>query len=142
MEIAFMVRAAMVDRYGEEKIEEHFRSFDTICHATQERQDAVLEMMKEPPDVMIVIGGYNSSNTHHLLEIALKHCPAYHIDEIGCLVSKSAIRHMPLQQERGLTETDGWLPDRRPLSIGLTAGASTPNRVIGEVIERLARMTG
>jgi len=141
LEIGQMVREAMIERYGAERIDEHFRSFDTICNATQERQDAVLEMMKEPPDLMLVIGGYNSSNTHHLLEIALKHCPAYHIDEVACLISKDEIRHMPLQQELGLTTTTGWLPDRRPLSVGLTAGASTPNRVIGEAIERLASWT-
>ncbi len=138
LEIAGMVRDAMIARYGEAAIGEHFRSFDTICNATQERQDAVLEMMKEPPDMMIVIGGYNSSNTHHLCEIASQYCPTFHIDEAACLISPARIRHKPLALTSKPTEAADWLPSRRPLSIGLTAGASTPNKVIGEVVQRLA----
>ncbi len=137
MEIAGMVREAMIERYGAAQIEDHFRSFDTICHATQERQDAVMEMMIEPPDLMIVIGGYNSSNTHHLCEIASKYCPTYHIDETDCLISQREIRHKPLDLESEPTVTAKWFPEKRPLSIGLTAGASTPNKVIAEIIGRL-----
>jgi 4-hydroxy-3-methylbut-2-enyl diphosphate reductase len=136
LEIAGMVRQAMVERYGEGAIDEHFRSFDTICGATQERQDAVLEMMKQPPDLMLVVGGFNSSNTTHLCEIAAQYCPTYHLDDMECLVSPQAIRHQPHRGQPPRID-EGWLPTRRPLEIGLTAGASTPNRVIGEVIERL-----
>ncbi|MBI1784153.1 4-hydroxy-3-methylbut-2-enyl diphosphate reductase [Candidatus Sumerlaeota bacterium] len=137
LEIAGMIRQALIARYGAATIEDHFRSFDTICSATQERQDAVMEMMKSPPDLMLVIGGYNSSNTHHLCEIASKFCPTYHIDEPDCLISSEVIRHKPLELAAPPEEARNWLPPRRPLSIGLTAGASTPNRVIAEVIERL-----
>lgn len=150
--IAEMIREALAERHGEAAIGEHFRSFDTICNATQERQDAVMELMREPPDLMLVVGGFNSSNTGHLCEIAAQYCPTYHVDEAARLVSPDEIHHRPPEQAGatgagtkgaggkgvvGLTVTRGWLPTRRPLEIGLTAGASTPNRVIGEVIERL-----
>lgn len=141
LEIAGMVREAMIARYGGDAIDEHFRSFDTICGATQERQDAVLEMMREPPDLMIVIGGFNSSNTHHLCEIALQHCPTYHIEDAAGFLSPARIRHKPPLPGSTVIESENWLPARRPLSVGVTAGASTPNRVVGEVIERLDEWT-
>jgi 4-hydroxy-3-methylbut-2-enyl diphosphate reductase len=138
LEIAGMFRQAMIDRYGEGEIDKHFRSFDTICNATQERQDAVMVMMKEPPDLMLIVGGFNSSNTTHLAEMTIKHCPTYHIDEVGRLRSPREIEHRPAEGHGELEVARDWLPARRPLTVGLTAGASTPNRVIGEVIERLA----
>lgn len=142
LEIAAMIREALAARHGEAADANHFRSFDTICHATQERQDAVMEMMADPPDLMIVIGGYNSSNTHHLCEIASQHCPTYHIDEPDCLISSGMIRHKPLALASPPAEASNWLPAKRPLRIGVTAGASTPNRVIGEAIERLLALAG
>ncbi|MCE5231428.1 4-hydroxy-3-methylbut-2-enyl diphosphate reductase [bacterium] len=135
--IAGMLRSALEARYGSEGIEDRFRMFETICTATQERQDAVQEMMADPPDLMLIVGGFNSSNTGHLCEIAAHHCPSYHIEEVDCLISPERIRHKPAGGGAAI-ETKGWLPARRPLSIGITAGASTPNRVVGEVIERLA----
>lgn len=141
MEIAGMLREAMTTRYGEDKLDDHFRSFDTICHATQERQDSVIEMMKTPPELMIVIGGFNSSNTIHLCEIAEPHCSTFHIEGAECLISSNEIRHRPSPKDsQPITSTD-WLPSSRPLQIGVTAGASTPNRVVGEVIERLVGWT-
>jgi 4-hydroxy-3-methylbut-2-enyl diphosphate reductase len=137
LEIAEMFRQAMVDRFGEAAQAEHFRSFDTICNATQERQDAVLEMMRDPPDVMLVVGGFNSSNTTHLAEITQHHCPTYHIDEVTRLISPGEIEHRPAEGDGTLVTVRDWLPSKRPLTVGLTAGASTPNRVVGEVIERL-----
>lgn len=136
--IAEMFRQALAARYGAADLENRFRSFETICSATQERQDAVMEMMVAPPDVMLVVGGFNSSNTTHLCEIASKHCPTYHIDEVDCLISPNEIRHRPPHAGAQPLLVRDWLPARRPLEIGLTAGASTPNRVIGEAIERLA----
>lgn len=136
LEIADMFRRAIALRDGDEQVQARFRSFDTICNATQERQDAVLEMMREPPDLMLVVGGFNSSNTGHLCEIASEYCTAYHVDDVGCLISPAELRHLPPGSAQPAVARD-WLPARRPLEIGLTAGASTPNRVIGEVIERL-----
>lgn len=135
--IGEMIRSAMQTRYGAEHVAEHFRSFDTICGATQERQDAVMEMMAEPPELMIVIGGFNSSNTNHLCEIAELYCPTYHIEGPEGLISPRRIRHKPSAKGSAVVEAEGWLPPQRPISIGVTAGASTPNRVVGEVISRL-----
>jgi 4-hydroxy-3-methylbut-2-enyl diphosphate reductase len=138
LEIGRMVRQALVDRYGGEHVEEHYRSFDTICHATQERQDAVIEMMQNPPDIMIVVGGFNSSNTEHLAEICEKSCPTYHVDSVECLISPQEIKHRPAIYGAQPVIKQDWLPAQGKLTIGITAGASTPNRVIGEVIERMA----
>ncbi len=137
LEIGAMVREAMAERYGADAADAHFRSFDTICHATQERQDAVAEMMSEPPGLMIVIGGFNSSNTGHLSEIASEHCPTYHIEDLECMISRDRIRHKPPEPGAEPTKTERWYPETRPLVIGVTAGASTPNRVVGEVIALL-----
>lgn len=140
LEIGAMLRQAMIDRYGEGSLAGHFRSFDTICSATQDRQDAIMELVKGPLQVMIVIGGFNSSNTGHLCEISSQHVPTYHIDEAICILSGEEIRHKPV----GKTETEiarGWLP-AGPVTIGVTAGASTPNRVVGDAIERIMKARG
>lgn len=135
--VAEMFRQAMIDRYGEAVIEEHFRSFDTVCNATQERQDSVMAMMENPPDLMLVVGGFNSSNTSHLNEIASKYCPSYHVDDVHCMISPRELRYRPARYHAQIEVAKDWLPSRRPLEIGLTGGASTPNKVIGEVIEKL-----
>jgi 4-hydroxy-3-methylbut-2-enyl diphosphate reductase len=140
LEIAGLFRAAMSERYGVEHLPEHFRSFDTICSATQDRQDALKQMVQEDIDLMIVIGGYNSSNTNHLCEIASEFKPTYHIQDVSCIASRDAIRHKPAGTVTE-TVTEGWLPPGR-VTIGLTAGASTPNRIIGEVIERIVECCG
>ncbi|MCH8333150.1 4-hydroxy-3-methylbut-2-enyl diphosphate reductase [Candidatus Sumerlaeota bacterium] len=136
MEIGAMVREAMIARYGADSIDGHFRSFDTICHATQERQDAVEDLMSDPPDLMIVIGGFNSSNTHHLCEIAERRCPAFHIEDAEGLISPVRIRHKPTAPGSAPIQSEQWLPAARPLRIGVTAGASPPNQVVGAVIQK------
>jgi 4-hydroxy-3-methylbut-2-enyl diphosphate reductase len=120
--------------------ESNFMSFDTICSATQERQDAILALLAEPLDLMLVIGGYNSSNTGNLTAIAASHLPTYHVDDPACLLSEQRIRHKPAGKSE-LVEQDGWLP-AGPARIGLTAGASTPNNKIGEAIERILSFRG
>jgi len=85
----------MIDRHGEAALDAHFMAFDTICNATQERQDAVREMMLNPPDLMLVVGGFNSSNTTHLAELTARHCPTYHVDDARRLISPSQIEHRP-----------------------------------------------
>jgi len=140
LEIAEMLKQAMRDRYGAGELASHFRTFDTICSATQDRQDAVLEMMKEPLGLVLVIGGFNSSNTSHLCEIAEQHAPAYHIDEADCILSGQEIRHKPVGGPAPVVSRD-WLPEG-PVTIGITAGASTPNRVIGDAMEKIARIRG
>jgi 4-hydroxy-3-methylbut-2-enyl diphosphate reductase len=95
LEIAEMFRRAIAQRYSDERVAEQFRSFDTICSATQNRQDAVKQLIQEDIDLMIVIGGYNSSNTNHLCEIASPFVPTYHINDISCVLSKDRVRHKP-----------------------------------------------
>jgi 4-hydroxy-3-methylbut-2-en-1-yl diphosphate reductase len=136
--IAAEIGKAMAIRYGAGQVHEHFRSFDTICSATQERQDAILKMMMDPPDVMVVIGGYNSSNTNHLAHLCREYTTTYHIADASCIDTKTGtIRHKPeLAADAPEVETRDWLPPGH-LSLGLTAGASTPNNKIGETIERV-----
>ncbi|MBI3952070.1 MAG: 4-hydroxy-3-methylbut-2-enyl diphosphate reductase [Acidobacteria bacterium] len=140
LEIAGMFRRAIAERYGEDHLPEQFRSFDTICSATQNRQDAVHRLVQENIDLMIVIGGYNSSNTNHLCEIASQYVPAYHINEVSCVLSDRHIRHKPAGASEEII-TEGWVPEGG-VTIGVTAGASTPNRIIGEVIERVVVCRG
>ena len=135
------VRLALSGRYGEENIDEHFRSFGTICTATQERQNAVLDLVKDPLDLMIVIGGYNSSNTSHLAKLCSTRCPTFHIADAACLDPEpNDISYKPVGADEEVTLT-GWLAVG-PKLIGLTAGASTPNNKIGETIERVLLTRG
>ncbi len=140
LEIADMFREAIERRFGNAAIADQFRHFDTICTATQDRQDAVNKLVREDINLMIVIGGYNSSNTTHLYEISSLHKSAYHICDASCIISASQIRHKPLG---GIEEifTDGWLPDGE-VTLGITAGASTPDRIVGEVIDRIVNFCG
>jgi len=138
--VAELFREAMIRRYGELSLPDHFRSFDTICSATQERQDAVVAMVEEGLDAMVIVGGYNSSNTNHLCEIASEHTRAYHIENADCILSKQTIRHKPIGQ-KALIDTPSWVKEG-PVTLGVTAGASTPDRVTGEVIEKLVRTWG
>jgi len=131
----------MADRYGAAELPDRFRAFDTICSATQERQDAVLALLEDHTlDLAVVIGGYNSSNTCNLARICAARVPTFHITEPGCLTSATEIRHRPIgaSSTAGVSEivTRNWLP-AGPLTVGLTAGASTPNSVVGQVIDRL-----
>lgn len=140
LEIAALIRDALARRYGDSHLAEHFRSFDTICSATQERQDAVLDLIAEGVDLMVVIGGFNSSNTTHLVEISAKSTRAYHVEDAGCLISPQWIRHQPLGESSPLL-SEGWLAEG-PLTIGVTAGASTPNSETGRTIARLLEFRG
>jgi len=140
LEIAEMLRLAMTRRHGEEELPGRFYSFDTICSATQDRQDAVRQLEKEKLDLMIVIGGYNSSNTNNLTKIADRFTRTYHIEDAAALLSGDEIRHKPAgMREEAITRD--WLPSA-PRIIGITAGASTPNNQIGETIERILSFRG
>src|SRR5688500_2136588 len=145
LEIGEMIGAAMRDRHGD-AVANHFRAFDTICSATQERQDAVEALLdSEPVDLMIVVGGYNSSNTVNLARICAARVRTYHIADPACLLSADHIRHRPVGAPSTVkadeVTTDGWLPATGRVVIGLTAGASTPNNIVGQVIETIERFT-
>ena len=136
----------MRDRYGADRLGEHFRAFDTICSATQERQDAVEALLaSEPVGLMIVVGGYNSSNTCNLARICAARVRTYHISDPACLLSAERIRHRPVGPPSTATAsevvTEHWLTASGPIIVGLTAGASTPNNIVGQVIETLERFT-
>jgi 4-hydroxy-3-methylbut-2-enyl diphosphate reductase len=140
--IGEMFREAMRDRYGDAELASRFRAFDTICSATQERQDAVVALLAEQPlEMMIVIGGYNSSNTCNLARICAERVRTFHIADPACLVSPAELRHRPVGAPSTAASreevTGGWLPAAGPLRIGLTAGASTPNNIVGQVIKKL-----
>lgn len=137
LEIGEMFRRAMVNRHGEVEASERFRSFDTICSATQDRQDAVLALLEEQTiDLMIVIGGYNSSNTANLARLCATRRPTYHVANPDGLISADTIRHRPVGQKEE-TVTQGWLPGEGDLIVGVTSGASTPDNLVAAVIAKL-----
>ena len=134
-EIGRLFERTMLKRYGPAELSEHFLAFNTICDATQERQDAMFALVDEPLDLMVVIGGYNSSNTTHLQEIAeSRGIRSFHIDTPERIGPGNRIEHKPLGAELELLEP--FLP-AGPLRVGITSGASTPDRVVEDVIHRL-----
>lgn len=137
LDIGEMLRAAMLERHGAQEIGRHFQTFDTICSATQDRQDAIVRLLSERPiDLMIVIGGYNSSNTGNLARICAASRPTFHIADPACLVSAREIRHRPVGGKVEVIST-GWLPASGPVTVGLTSGASTPDNLVGAAVVRL-----
>ena len=134
-EVQRRIRQAIMDRDGGEEGLKNFRFFDTICGATQERQDALREMMVLPMDLLLVVGGYNSSNTSHLAEMGSAQLPTYFIRDASRLESEQRITHFDLHQGREIV-SEHWLP-AGDLVVGVTAGASCPNHLIEETIKRL-----
>jgi len=130
----------MEKRHGAAELSRHFRFFDTICGATQDRQDALGKLLAEPLDLLIVIGGYNSSNTSHLAEMGEKVLPTFFIKNAAKMESAALIRHW--NQHTHLEEsTPDWLPSGR-ITVGITAGASCPNNLIEDTIRRLFQLRG
>jgi 4-hydroxy-3-methylbut-2-enyl diphosphate reductase len=127
---------------GEDYRAANFRTFDTICSATQDRQDAVNELLREPLDVMLVIGGYNSSNTISLAALCDERVPTYHVADASCIdVESGSVRHLR-QGSSEEVETAAWLETNGALRVGITAGASTPNNKIGEAVARIFATRG
>jgi 4-hydroxy-3-methylbut-2-en-1-yl diphosphate reductase len=138
LEIGDMFRDAIRDRFGESELPSRYRAFDTICSATQDRQDAVIQLLAaQPLDLMVVVGGYNSSNTCNLAHICAERVPTYHIADPTCLESPTRLRHKPVGQ-KGEVEAIGWLPPSGPVRVGLTSGASTPDNLVEQVIQQLS----
>jgi 4-hydroxy-3-methylbut-2-en-1-yl diphosphate reductase len=139
-EIGKLFERTMMRKYGPDQLNQHFWSFNTICDATQERQDAMFELVDEKLDLMVVIGGYNSSNTTHLQEIAIeRNIPSYHIDQADRILDNHRIEHKPLGKDLEITEN--WLPAGE-IVVGITSGASTPDMVVQETIERIFAAKG
>ena len=139
-EVQHRIKAAIEREFGAAKVDSHFRFFDTICGATQERQDALDVLLQKPMDLLLVIGGYNSSNTAHLAEMGEGVLPTYFIKNAAEMADASLIRHWN-QHTNQVDETHNWLPDGT-LTIGVTAGASCPNNLIEDVICRLLELRG
>jgi 4-hydroxy-3-methylbut-2-enyl diphosphate reductase len=139
-QIGKLFEHTMLKKYGPAQLNQHFLAFNTICDATQERQDAMFQLVDEALDLMVVIGGYNSSNTTHLQEIAVdRGIPSYHIDSADRIGPGNRVEHKPLHQ--GLTVQEHWLPDGE-IVVGITSGASTPDRVVEQVIEKIFALKG
>jgi len=136
-EVQRRVREAVAARDGSAA---NFRVFDTICGATQERQDALKELLDRPPDLMLVVGGYNSSNTTHLADMAAQTIPTYFVVNASCLESPVKIRHYDTHRREEVS-TANWMP-AGPVSLGITAGASCPGNLIEDVLRRFLQLRG
>jgi 4-hydroxy-3-methylbut-2-enyl diphosphate reductase len=136
--IAEHLREAMIDRYGEADVQEHFAdTSDTLCYATNENQNATLELIERGGDLGIIVGGYNSSNTSHLVELCEEHMPTYFIRGASKFDGPAEIRHFDLHQQEEVT-TDNWFPaDDPPVDVVLTSGASCPDALLDEVIRTI-----
>lgn len=134
-QIGKLFERTMLEKYGPTELNEHFMSFNTICDATQERQDAMFDLVKEDLSVLVVIGGFNSSNTTHLQEIGIEYgIPSYHIDGGSRILEGNKIEHKPLGKELEIAEN--WLPEGE-ITVGITSGASTPDQAVEEVIGKI-----
>lgn len=134
--IGKLFERTMLKKHGPTELNDHFHSFNTICDATQERQDAMFDLVEAKVDLIVVIGGFNSSNTTHLQEIAVERgIPSFHIDSAARIDLNNAIEHKPLHQKELETQRD-WLPSGK-LSVGITSGASTPDKAVQEVLEKI-----
>ncbi len=140
-EVQRRMRDAMITKNGEEAIDEYFRYFDTICGATQDRQDALRDLLNRPMDLLLVVGGYNSSNTSHLAEMGEAKLPTYFIKDAEEMVSAAKLNHF-LQDKHEMAVAENWLPTEGDLTLGVTAGASCPNNLIEEVILRAYELRG
>lgn len=136
--IGKLLERTILQKYGPQAVNEHFLAFNTICDATQERQDAMFELVDETVDLMLVIGGYNSSNTTHLQEIAIeRQIPSYHIDRPERIGPGNRIEHKQLHGDLAVAEN--WLPEGS-ITVGVTSGASTPDRAVEAAIERIFQL--
>jgi 4-hydroxy-3-methylbut-2-en-1-yl diphosphate reductase len=138
--IGKLFELTLMKKYGPTELDDHFLSFNTICDATQERQDAMFQLVEQPLDLMMVIGGFNSSNTTHLQEISIEHqIPSYHIDSADRILADYRLEHKPLGGD--LVVAENWLPAGN-IVVGITSGASTPDKVVEEVIEKIFAAKG
>lgn len=137
-QIGKLLERTMMQKYSPVNLNEHFQSFNTICDATQERQDAIFGLVNQKLDLILVIGGFNSSNTSHLQEIAEEYnMPSYHIDCMERIKSKTHIEHRQLDGD--LNVKQNWLPSGEVI-IGITSGASTPDKVVEDIIKVLVEL--
>ncbi|HAA73756.1 TPA: 4-hydroxy-3-methylbut-2-enyl diphosphate reductase [Candidatus Latescibacteria bacterium] len=136
-EISQQIRDALATRYGEDQIDAHFAdTSDTLCYATNENQNATYSLVESSADLSLVVGGYNSSNTSHIVELCEARMPTYFVKNADEIESGDHIRHFSLES-REVVETEDWLPAARPITIALTCGASCPDAVVEGVLNRV-----
>ncbi len=137
-EVMDILKKAASERFGQENVLNHFAdTSDTLCYATNENQSATYALAGAKPDIAVVVGGYNSSNTMHLVEILEEHCPTYHVRDAGEFESTKRIRHFN-QWEKEMFETENWLPtEKKDLRIAITSGASCPDVLVDEVLLKI-----
>jgi 4-hydroxy-3-methylbut-2-enyl diphosphate reductase len=139
-EISGLMKEALVDRFGADRVGDHYADTrDTLCYATSENQGAMKGLLQDEADLAIVVGGYNSSNTSHLVELCEGKLPVYYVKDAGEIVSAEEIRHLTLSQKEVVT-TKGWLPRKQPVHILISAGASCPDAMVEAVIGRVASL--
>lgn len=135
--IADYFKQVMVEKYGASAIKDHFAdTHDTLCYATNENQDATYELLKQPADLAIVVGGYNSSNTSHLVELCESKFPTYFISSADEIKSVETIHHFNYHQQEHLI-TNNFIPTKNPVNIILTSGASCPDSLLDKVLQKL-----
>jgi 4-hydroxy-3-methylbut-2-enyl diphosphate reductase len=137
-EVMEILKNAVIEKFGEESLSEHFAdTSDTLCYATNENQSATLGLMQEPADLALIVGGYNSSNTMHLVELLEQKCPSFHVRDAGEIKSEKEIHHFDQWQKKEMVTYD-WLPvNKKPVTIAITSGASCPDILVDEVILRV-----
>ncbi|MEM9539753.1 MAG: 4-hydroxy-3-methylbut-2-enyl diphosphate reductase [Cyanobacteria bacterium P01_E01_bin.42] len=136
--IGKLFEKTVLEKYGPVELNAHFMSFNTICDATQERQDAMFSLVDRDLSLMVVIGGFNSSNTTHLQEIAIeKGLVSYHIDSADRIGPGNRIEHKPLG--KAIEVTENWLPEGK-ITVGVTSGASTPDKSVEDAIEQIFQL--
>lgn len=137
-EIASMVKDALAARFGAQSVGEHYADTrDTLCYATSENQRAMRGLLDATGDIAVVVGGYNSSNTSHLVELAEGRLPVFYVRDADEIISRGEIRHLDLHTKR-LEHTKGWIPEKEPVRILISAGASCPDAMVEAVIRKIA----
>lgn len=136
-EISEYFKQVMIDKHGEENIKNHFADTrDTLCYATNDNQQSTLSLLECNADLAIVVGGYNSSNTSHIVDLCATRFPTYFISGPNEILSRESIRHFNYHSQ-SFKETENWLGDKKPINIVLTSGASCPDRVVDEVMDKI-----
>lgn len=141
-EIQRRLQQAILDRDGDDSGPSNFQVFDTICGATQERQDSLFKLLRQPLDLLLVVGGYNSSNTTHLVEIGEQQLPTFFIRTSECLTNLETIVHFDIHQRHETQSYTDKLASPDAITIGITAGASCPNNLIEDTIYRVFELRG
>jgi 4-hydroxy-3-methylbut-2-enyl diphosphate reductase len=135
--ISDLLKNVMIEKYGKENLQDHFADTrDTLCYATYDNQRATIELLKKQADLAVVVGGYNSSNTGHIVELCAEKFPTYFISSAGKIISEKLISHFDIQEKKELV-SENYLPSKKPVQILLTSGASCPDAVVDQVLQKI-----